>query len=164
MSKILKVKLLTSDAKLPTKATRGSTAYDLYASEDVTLQTYYSRCLEDGPHFKTVSTGLSLDLEMLGEGIDVQIRPRSGLAANHGVTVLNSPGTIDRDYKGELKVVLINHGLDAYHVKKGDRIAQLVFAFYLPNVVLAGMREQDPVEEAVYELSRGVGGFGSTGR
>jgi dUTP pyrophosphatase len=88
-------------------------------------------------------------------GYEAQARPRSGLAAKSGVTCLNSPGTIDSDYRGELKVILINHGAEAFTVRRGDRIAQLVIA----PVVQAAWVEVDSLDET----SRGAGGFGSTG-
>lgn len=88
-------------------------------------------------------------------GYEAQVRPRSGLAAKHGVTVANAPGTIDADYRGELKVLLINHGADPFPIKRGDRIAQLVVA----PVQLASFVEVDMLDDTV----RGQGGFGSTG-
>lgn len=91
----------------------------------------------------------------LPEGFEAQVRPRSGLALKHGVTVLNAPGTIDADYRGELKVLLVNHGRDAFTVRRGDRIAQMVVA----AVVRAEMR---PVA-ALDATARGAGGYGSTG-
>jgi len=88
-------------------------------------------------------------------GFEAQVRPRSGLAAKHGVTVLNAPGTIDADYRGEVKVILINHGDVGFEIRRGDRIAQMVVA-----PVSACRFEQ---REVLDETSRGVGGFGSTG-
>jgi dUTP pyrophosphatase len=108
--------------------------------------------LAPGKH-ALVPTGLAIALPV---GFEAQVRPRSGLAARHGVTVLNSPGTIDADYRGEIQVILINHGAEPFAIKRGERIAQMVIA---------------PVVQAsfvtVSELSatdRGGGGFGSTGR
>ena len=102
--------------------------------------------------FAMIPTGLSFAIP---EGYEIQVRPRSGLAAKNGVTVLNTPGTIDSDYRGEVKVILINHGKDAFTVNNGDRIAQLIVA---------------PVTQGVFEKTdeldsteRGEGGFGSTG-
>lgn len=100
-----------------------------------------------------IPTGLFLEIP---EGFEVQVRPRSGLAFKHGVTILNAPGTIDADYRGELKVLLVNHGAAAYVVQPGERIAQLV---------VAKMEKAD--FQAVSELKdshRGHGGFGSTGK
>lgn len=99
-----------------------------------------------------VPTGLAIALP---EGFEAQIRPRSGLAAKNGVTVLNSPGTIDADYRGEIKVILINHGLEDFIIERGMRIAQMVIAQYAQvswNVV-----------DTLDETARGAGGFGSTG-
>lgn len=114
--------------------------------------------LPDGPitllpgEFRMIPTGIQLEIPV---GYEVQVRPRSGLAAKHGITVLNSPGTIDSDYRGEIKVILINHGKEEFIINSGDRIAQLVAA---------------RVEQALFQLSdelndseRGEGGFGSTG-
>lgn len=99
-----------------------------------------------------VPTGLALALPPSHEG---QVRPRSGLAANHGVTVLNAPGTIDADYRGEVKVILINHGAEPFVISRGMRIAQLVVS----PVVAVGIAEVDDLSET----RRGAGGFGSTG-
>jgi dUTP pyrophosphatase len=103
--------------------------------------------------YALVPTGLAIALP---PGHEAQVRPRSGLAAKHGVTVLNSPGTIDADYRGEIKVILINHGQTAFVVKRGERIAQMVIA---PMVQAALV----PVA-TLSATDRGAGGFGSTGR
>jgi dUTP pyrophosphatase len=108
--------------------------------------------LAPGKH-ALVPTGLAIALP---QGFEAQVRPRSGLAAKHGVTVLNSPGTIDADYRGEIQVILINHGAEPFPIRRGERIAQMVIA----PVVQA---ELNPVT-ALPETSRGSGGFGSTGR
>jgi dUTP pyrophosphatase len=100
-----------------------------------------------------VPTGLAMAIP---PGFEGQVRPRSGLALRAGVTCLNSPGTIDADYRGEVKVILINHGPDDFIVRRGDRIAQLLIA----PVVQATWREVDALEET----ARGQGGFGSTGQ
>ncbi|MFN4024447.1 MAG: dUTP diphosphatase [Hyphomonas sp.] len=100
-----------------------------------------------------VPTGLSVAIP---EGYEIQVRPRSGLAAKHGLTCLNTPGTIDSDYRGEIKVILINLGAEAFTIKRGERIAQLVLA---PVTRLAWQ----PVK-VLGETTRGSGGFGSTGR
>lgn len=99
-----------------------------------------------------VGTGLCLEIP---KGYEGQVRPRSGLALRHGVTILNAPGTIDSDYRGELRVVLINHGREAFSIEPGDRIAQIVFARV----------EQMEIEEAdeLGDSERARGGFGSTG-
>lgn len=100
-----------------------------------------------------VPTGLSMALPA---GFEAQVRPRSGLAAKHGVTVLNTPGTIDADYRGEVKVILINLGDDPFEIARGERIAQMVIA----PVLQAELTEVDILSET----ERGSGGFGSTGR
>ncbi len=100
-----------------------------------------------------VPTGLSVAIP---EGYEIQVRPRSGLAAKHGLTCLNTPGTIDSDYRGEIKVILINLGQDAFTIQRGERIAQLVLA----PVTRLAWSEVDALDET----SRGAGGFGSTGR
>jgi dUTP pyrophosphatase len=100
-----------------------------------------------------VPTGLAIALP---EGFEAQVRPRSGLAAKHGVTVLNSPGTIDADYRGEIQVILINHGTEPLTIRRGERIAQMVIA----PVVQAALVPVTSLDET----DRGSGGFGSTGR
>ena len=100
-----------------------------------------------------VPTGLQIALP---QGTEAQVRPRSGLAAKHGVTVLNSPGTIDADYRGECKVILINHGSEPFIITRGERIAQLVVARYVPV--------HFERVESLEETTRGAGGFGHTGR
>lgn len=99
-----------------------------------------------------VPTGVTAALPV---GAEIQVRPRSGLAAKYGITVLNSPGTVDSDYRGEIKVILINHGNDEFHIGRGDRIAQMVFGSYV-RVRFKPVAELD-------ETARGEGGFGSTG-
>jgi dUTP pyrophosphatase len=99
-----------------------------------------------------VGTGLAIALP---DGYEAQLRPRSGLAARHGITLVNTPGTIDADYRGEIRVLLINHGAEPFTVRRGDRIAQLVVA----PVTRAAWREVT----ALTETARGAGGFGSTG-
>jgi len=101
----------------------------------------------------TVPCGFSIALP---QGFEAQVRPRSGLAAKHGVTVLNSPGTIDADYRGEIKVILINLGDEAFEIRRGDRIAQMVVAL----VSAVKFNEKETLDET----ERGSGGFGSTGR
>ena len=109
-------------------------------------------CLAPGER-GLVPTGLRLAIP---EGYEVQLRPRSGLALKHGITLLNTPGTIDSDYRGEIKVILINLGQDAFTIQRGERIAQLVLA---PVTQLAWIEV-----DALDETDRGAGGFGSTGR
>jgi dUTP pyrophosphatase len=108
--------------------------------------------LAPGKH-ALVPTGLAIALP---EGFEAQVRPRSGLAARHGVTVLNAPGTIDADYRGEIQVILINHGAEPFAIRRGERIAQMVIA----PVVQAKL---SPVN-SLPDTGRGSGGFGSTGR
>ena len=100
-----------------------------------------------------VGTGLAIALP---RGFEAQVRPRSGLAAKHGVTVLNAPGTIDEDYRGEIKVILINHGDEPFVVQSGERVAQLVIA----KVARVTLDEQASLDDS----ARGAGGFGHTGR
>ncbi len=108
--------------------------------------------LAPGKH-ALVPTGLAIALP---EGFEAQVRPRSGLAAKHGVTVLNSPGTIDADYRGEIQVILINHGAEPFTIKRGERIAQMVIAPVVQAELVAVAMLSD--------TDRGSGGFGSTGR
>jgi dUTP pyrophosphatase len=128
---------------LPAYATAGAAGMDVLAAEDVTLAP--------GARWP-VATGLALAIP---HGYEIQVRPRSGLALKHGISVPNAPGTIDSDYRGELKVILINHGQTPFEVRRGDRIAQLVFA----PVVQASWLKVDDLDET----ERGAGGFGSTG-
>ncbi|MDG6080161.1 dUTP diphosphatase [Erythrobacter litoralis] len=127
----------------PAYATPGSAGMDVLAAEAVTL-------LPGQRH--AVATGYALAIP---EGYEIQVRPRSGLALKHGITVPNTPGTIDSDYRGELKIVLINHGEADFAIARGDRIAQLVLA----PVVQARWTEVEELDDT----ARGEGGFGSTG-
>lgn len=131
------------DLPLPYYATAGAAGMDIVSAEDNVLMPGERRAF---------STGFNVAVP---EGYELQVRPRSGLAFNHGVTVLNTPGTIDSDYRGEIKVILINHGDVDFQVCRGDRIAQLVLA----PVSIANIEEVDELDETV----RGEGGFGSTG-
>lgn len=128
---------------LPAYATDGAAGMDVLAAEDVTLAPGTRHA---------VATGLALAIP---PGYEVQVRPRSGLALKHGISVPNAPGTIDSDYRGELKVILINHGAEPFAVRRGDRVAQLVLA----PVVRARWLEVEDLDET----ARGEGGFGSTG-
>lgn len=128
---------------LPAYATQGAAGMDVVAAEDVVIAP-------GARH--PVATGLALAIP---EGFEIQVRPRSGLALKHGITVPNTPGTIDSDYRGELKVLLINHGAEPFAVARGDRVAQLVLA----PVVQAAWDEVESLDETL----RGEGGFGSTG-
>jgi dUTP pyrophosphatase len=132
------------DLPLPAYATDGAAGMDVVAAEEVTLPP-------GGRH--AVATGFAIAIPT---GYEVQVRPRSGLALKHGVTCLNTPGTIDCDYRGEVKVILANLGSEPFDVRRGERIAQLV-----PTPVLkAEFREVAELSET----GRGAGGFGSTGR
>ena len=128
---------------LPAYATDGSAGMDVLSAEDTTLAPGARHA---------VATGLSMAIPL---GFEIQVRPRSGLALKHGITVPNTPGTIDSDYRGELKVILINHGTEPFAIARGDRIAQLVLA----PVVQAAWDEVDDLDST----ARGSGGFGSTG-
>ena len=132
-----------ADLPLPAYATAGAAGMDVVAAEDVMLASGARHA---------VATGLALAIP---PGYEVQVRPRSGLALKHGISVPNAPGTIDSDYRGELKVILINHGDQPFAIARGDRVAQLVLA----PVVLAQWDEVAALEET----ERGAGGFGSTG-
>lgn len=129
---------------LPTYATHGAAGLDVVAAEDLVLEP-------GGRH--AVATGFAIAIPT---GFEVQVRPRSGLALKHGVTCLNTPGTIDEDYRGEVKVILANLGAEPFEVKRGERIAQLV-----PAPVLKAQFLEVAELEATH---RGAGGFGSTGR
>ena len=133
---------------LPAYETTGSAGMDLRAA----VAEFEPVVLAPGER-KLIPTGLKIALE---PGYEAQVRPRSGLALKHGVTCLNSPGTIDSDYRGEVGVILINHGQIAFEINRGERIAQLVIASYA-QAVMAEV-------EALDETARGAGGFGSTGR
>jgi len=133
---------------LPAYETSGSAGMDLRAA----VQENVPMILSPGAR-TLVPTGLKIALE---PGYEAQVRPRSGLALKHGITCLNSPGTIDSDYRGEVGVILINHGQEPFVIKRGERIAQLVIARH---------EQAATVEVATLdETARGTGGFGSTGR
>lgn len=128
---------------MPAYATAGAAGMDVLAAEDATLAPGARHA---------VATGLALAVP---PGYEIQVRPRSGLALKHGIAVPNTPGTIDPDYRGELKVILINHGPEPFAIRRGDRIAQLVLA----PVVQAAWEEVAELDDT----TRGAGGFGSTG-
>ena len=124
------------------------------AGMDVRAAVAQDEPLVLNPGEKTmVPTGLSVAIP---QGYEIQMRPRSGLAAKHGITCLNSPGTIDSDYRGELKVILINHGQEAFTIARGERIGQMLLA----PVTRLVWQQVDTLDDT----DRGVGGFGSTGR
>jgi len=132
---------------LPSYETSGAAGMDLYAAvaegEDI--------CLKPGARAR-VPTGLSIALP---DGFEAQIRPRSGLAFKHGITMVNAPGTIDCDYRGEIGVLLINLGQDDFIIRRGERIGQMVIASYI--------QANWQVQTELSETKRGAGGFGSTG-
>ena len=132
------------DLELPSRATDEAAGYDVRSAEETVV-------LQPG-EIRLVATGLIMELP---SGIECQVRPRSGLALKHGITLPNSPGTIDPDYRGELRVIMQNLGSEPVTLERGERIAQLVFArFEAPEI--------EEVEE-VSSTERGEGGFGSTG-
>lgn len=128
---------------LPAYATHGAAGMDVVAAENITLRPGSRHA---------VATGFAVAIP---HGYEIQVRPRSGLALKHGITVPNTPGTIDSDYRGELKVIMINLSDDNFPIQRGDRIAQLVLA----PVTVAGWEEVEDLDET----ARGAGGFGSTG-
>ncbi len=133
----LKIYKLHQDAIIPSYAHSDDAAFDISSIDNILLPPS-RRCL--------AKTGIAINIP---QGYEIQIRPRSGLALKHGISIINSPGTIDAGYKGEIGVILINHGSKPFEIKKGDRIAQLVL---------------NKVEKAKFTLVRGIGGFGSTGK
>ena len=139
------IKKLSKEVSLPKYETSGSSGMDLAANID-------DKITIDPGKTVVIPTGLSLSIP---KGFEVQIRPRSGLAAKQKITVLNTPGTIDADYRGEIKVILINLGKDSFIVERGLRIAQMVVC----PVVQAQLKEVDDLSKT----ERGKGGFGSTG-
>jgi len=132
------------DLRAPSYATDGAAGLDIVSAEDLTLAPGQRHA---------VATGFAIAIP---EGYEVQVRPRSGLALKHGITCLNTPGTIDHDYRGEVKVILANLGAEPFEVKRGERIAQLV-----PAVVT---RASFTEVAELSETGRGAGGFGSTGQ
>lgn len=138
----VRVRLLAGGS-LPARQTPGSAGFDLAAAED---------CVIGPGSWQVVGTGIALELP---GGLEAQVRARSGLAAKHGVGVLNGPGTVDSDYRGEVKVVLFNLGREPFLIRAGDRIAQLVFGSVAPV-------ELEPCDE-LSSTGRGPDGFGHTG-
>ena len=133
------------DLSLPISASKFSSGVDLVSAEDA------DTVIEPGK-IKLISTGIKI---MIPEGYEGQIRPRSGLALKHGITVLNTPGTIDSDYRGIVRVILINLGEEDFNIQRGDRIAQLVIQkIYFPNFKIV---------ETLNKTKRGEGGFGHSG-
>jgi dUTP pyrophosphatase len=140
----LKIKKLDPKARIPKYQSANAAGFDLCALEDCEISAG-DRAL--------IKTGLAISLPI---GYELQVRPRSGLALKHSVTVLNSPGTVDSDYRGELMIILINLGSETFKISAGDRIAQ---------AIVSAVSQADLVEvEYLDETERGAGGFGSTGR
>jgi dUTP pyrophosphatase len=142
----VQIRRLRPDAMLPRYQTADAAGMDLHAALDVPMQLAPGAVV-------AVPTGLAMAIP---RGYEGQVRPRSGLAAKHAVTVVNAPGTVDSDFRGTVMVLLINHGREAFTINHGDRIAQMVIA----PVSQADVVEVDALDETV----RGAGGFGSTGR
>ncbi len=140
---IVKIKKLHATAQVPQYAHEGDSGADLFSLIDYQLQPMER---------SAIPTGLSAEVP---KGFELQVRPKSGLALNGGITVLNTPGTIDFGYRGEIKVILINLSSEIYHIKTGQKIAQLVVA----PVAYAEFK----LVEELSETTRGEGGFGSTG-
>ena len=145
MIKVL-IKKLNSAAKLPSYKTNGASGMDLMACIDKSID------LKPGESF-LMPTGLSVAFP---KEYEIQIRPRSGLAAKSNISVLNTPGTIDSDYRGEIKVILFNHGNKSFKINNNDRIAQMI----LTPVIKMDLEETNELPESI----RGAGGFGSTGK
>ncbi len=145
MVKVL-IKKLSPEVQLPSYKTSGASGMDLMAfiKSSITIKPKTS---------SLISTGLSI---AFSEDYEVQIRPRSGLAAKNNISVLNTPGTIDSDYRGEIKVIVYNHGNSDFLINNGDRIAQMILA----PVVKMELEETNDLPETI----RGEGGFGSTGK
>ncbi len=146
---ILKIKRINSefnDIPLPSYATKGSAGMDIRAAVQDSIT------IEKGK-FELIPTNLSIEIP---EGYEIQVRPRSGLAAKNGIGILNSPGTIDSDYRGEIKIILFNFGSEDFVINRGDRIAQLILSkIYQPELI---------EDENHSESERGAGGFGHTGK
>ena len=145
MVKLL-IKKLQKNIILPEYKTKGSSGMDLMANVEQTVKILPGEK-------KIISTGIMVAIP---EQYELQIRPRSGLAAKNGISVLNTPGTIDSDYRGEIKVILINLGKDIFEIKKNDRIAQMIIC----PIIKAELEEVESLPKTV----RGKGGFGSTGK
>ena len=135
-----------SDIDLPKYATEGSSGLDVRAA----IEESFS--LSPGK-VALIPTNISVEIPI---GYEIQVRPRSGLAAKHGIGVLNSPGTIDSDYRGEVKIILFNFGEKEFTINRGERIAQLVIA----EVIIANVKESNSLNSSI----RGEGGFGHTGQ
>lgn len=142
----LRVKILRPNARVPERMSGGASGLDLHAciDGDIKVLAPGKRCV--------VPIGIAVAIP---PGFEGQVRPRSGLAKNQGITVLNTPGTVDFDYRGELGVILINHGETPFEIKHGERVAQFV--------IVPVLHVDVEVVEELDETARGAGGFGSTG-
>lgn len=144
MNNVIKIKKLHKDAIIPKYQTAGSAGFDLHSIDNATLKP--------GKQL-LIPIGIAVEIP---ENTELQLRPRSGLALKYMLSLTNSPGTLDSDYRGEIKVILINHDIKSFQVMKGDRIAQ---------AVLSPVIQGDLIEvEELSETKRGVGGHGSTGK
>jgi dUTP pyrophosphatase len=151
MSDIVEIKIKKlnpefDDIPVPSYATSGSAGMDVRAAVK-------DEIIVESNSISLVPTNLSAEIP---KGYEIQVRPRSGLAANHGIGILNSPGTIDSDYRGEIKIIMINLGKEKFTIKRGDRIAQLVVS----KVFTANLIQADDLNHS----KRGKGGFGHTGQ
>jgi dUTP pyrophosphatase len=151
MSDIVEIKIKRlnpefDDIPVPSYATSGSAGMDVRAAVK-------DEIIIEQNSIKLIPTSLSVEIP---HGYEIQVRPRSGLAANHGIGILNSPGTIDSDYRGEIKIIMINLGKEKFTIKRGDRIAQLVVS----KVYTANLIQSDDLNHS----KRGKGGFGHTGK
>jgi len=144
MDVVVKVRKSNPQLKTPTYKTEGSAGFDFASSVDATLLPGESKLIPTGLYFE------------IPQGYEVQVRPRSGLALDHSIIVLNSPGTIDSDYRGEVKIILGNLGGENFYINAGDRIAQ--------GVLKVVERAKFVEVEELQETERGEGGFGSTGK
>lgn len=144
--RIMRIDPDSEDIQLPSYATDGSSGMDIYAAikEELVIPPNQTRL---------IPTGIKIELP---QGYEAQIRPRSGLAINHNVAILNSPGTIDSDYRGEIKVIVRNFGETEFIIRRGDRIAQMVITSY----IRVTWEEVNEIEQTM----RGSGGFGHTGK
>lgn len=140
----IKIKKLTEEAILPKRTYEHDAGFDLHSAEDVMLKP---------GEVKAIGTGVAIEMP---QNYHAETRPRSGLAAKHSITVLNTPGTIDSGYRGEIKVILINHGKEEFLISKGERIAQMLFSKIDPVI----FTEVDEIADT----ERGDKGFGSSGK
>ena len=138
----IKIQKISNDAIIPRYAHDTDTGMDIYSTEEIVILPNH-RCL--------VPTGIKVEIP---KGYEIQIRPKSGLAIKHGITILNTPGTIDSGYRGEIKVIVINHSSKHYKIEKGQKIAQ---------IILNKIEKIKFTETKLGKTKRGEGGFGSTG-